>query len=172
MTTDPNTPTTAWIRDNGTIVGVTTDVLVDELGNFFVDESSNNLLDSVSSDGNQAPASWNGEEDDATLWANSFEARIEEAFRTTVSGDTRVTASGDTRISSYSDRNQQPDTAWSSEEETAVAWSNSFGTPSFVSSTRTTAQGDTRVTVSGDTRIATESGYVSKRPTAWVGEYS
>lgn len=50
--------TTKWIRDNGTVLVEATSVLIDELGNFFVDESSNNLLDSQSSDGVKQTTSW------------------------------------------------------------------------------------------------------------------
>lgn len=116
MIVAPNTPTTAWIRDSGTVVETTTDVLIDELGNFFVDELGNNLLDSVSSDGNVLPASWNEDASETTAWANSFEARISEATRTTVQGDTRTTVQGDTRTLLTSSANRQNPATWSEDE--------------------------------------------------------
>lgn len=116
MIVAPNTPVTAWIKDSGTVISITTDVLVDELGNFFVDESGNNLLDSVSTDGNALSASWAGDDDNLTSWADSFEARITEATRTTVQGDTRTTVQGDTRIALTSAVNRQNPATWSEDE--------------------------------------------------------
>lgn len=110
------TPTTLWIRDSGTVVETTTDVLVDELGNFFVDESGNNLLDSASTDGEVQAHAWNAIAESNTLWADSFEARISEATRTTVQGDTRTTVQGDTRAVLYSDPNIQNVTSWTGDE--------------------------------------------------------
>lgn len=109
-------PTTAWIRDSGTIIESTTDVLIDELGNIFVDESGNNLLDSVSTDGEVLAHAWNAIADPTTGWADSFEARISEATRTTVQGDTRTTVQGDTRTALVSDPNIQNTTSWSLDE--------------------------------------------------------
>lgn len=109
-------PTTQWIRDSGTVVETTTDVFIDELGNFFVDESGNNLLDSVSTDGEVLAHAWDAISDPTTSWADSFEARISEVTRTTVQGDTRTTVQGDTRIATISDTNQQNPTSWSTDE--------------------------------------------------------
>ena len=109
-------PTTLWIRDSGTIVETTTDVLIDESGNFFVDESGNNLLDSVSTDGEVLAHTWNAISESTTSWADSFEARISEATRTTVQGDTRTTAQGDTRTALISDPNIQNTTSWTEDE--------------------------------------------------------
>lgn len=55
-------PTTKWIKDSGTIISPSVDALIDELGNFFVDESGNNLLDSVSTDGEASPLAWTEDE--------------------------------------------------------------------------------------------------------------
>lgn len=109
-------PTTLWIRDSGTIVEATTDVLIDESGNFFVDESGNNLLDSVSTDGEVLAHTWNAISDSTVAWADSFEARISEATRTTIQGDTRTTVQGDTRTALISDLNIQNATAWTEDE--------------------------------------------------------
>lgn len=51
-------PRTKWIRDNGTILVESTDLLVDELSDLFIDEDGENLLDSVSSDGLQPKTEW------------------------------------------------------------------------------------------------------------------
>ena len=67
-----NTPTTSWIRDKGTVISVTTDVLIDELGNKFIDEFNFNLLDSVSTDGVSEPSSWLGMDKNATAWAGTI----------------------------------------------------------------------------------------------------
>ncbi len=111
------TPTTQWIRDKGTTVQTNTGVLIDELGDFFVDESGDNLLDSPTSDGYYPGHSWtdNTTEEVNTLWADSFEARISTATRTTVQGDTRTTVQGDTRVALTSDTNIQNPTSWSEE---------------------------------------------------------
>lgn len=108
----PNTPKTAWIRDSGTVIETTTDVLVDELGDFFVDEDGYNLLDSVSTDGEALAHSWDSDSETTTQWANSFEAISTESTRTTVAGDTRTTVQGDTRVAGVSEANRQPNTAW------------------------------------------------------------
>lgn len=78
MTVAPNTPTTTWIRDKGTVVSTSIGVLIDELGNFFIDESSDNLLDTVSSDGvipahewdsiDKNTTSWSGDDKNTTQW--------------------------------------------------------------------------------------------------------
>lgn len=122
--TAPNTPTTLWVRDDGTVVEVTTDVLIDELGNFFVDENGDNLLDSVSTDGEAPNTSWDSEDILALLWADSNEPLSSEYTRVTAQGDTRVTAQGDTRTTAQGDTriayisisNRQPSTAWSEDE--------------------------------------------------------
>lgn len=110
------TPTTAWIRDSGTVIETTTDVLIDELGNFFVDESGNNLLDSVSTDGEVLAQAWNAISENTTIWADSNEPRISEATLTTVQGDTRTTVQGDTRTMLTSSPNIQNTTSWSADE--------------------------------------------------------
>lgn len=112
----PGTPTTTWIRDSGTVVETTTDVLIDELGGFFVDELGDNLLDSVSTDGDALAHSWDEDSIPTTTWADSFEARISDATRTTVQGDTRTTVQGDTRTVLTSDPNRQNPTSWSEDE--------------------------------------------------------
>lgn len=111
-------PTTQWIRDSGTVVEATTDVLIDELGNFFVDESGNNLLDSISTDGVALPHSWNAIAESATAWANVFGNNLPESSedRVTAQGDTRVTAQGDTRVTSESQPNTVTPTAWTQDE--------------------------------------------------------
>lgn len=112
----PNTPRTAWIRDSGTVITTTTDVLVDESGNFFVDESGNNLLDSLSTDGNALAHSWDSIADSTTTWAAAFEPRISTDTRTTAQGDTRTTAQGDTRTALTSAANREPLTTWTEDE--------------------------------------------------------
>ena len=109
-------PTTQWIRDSGTVIETTTDVLIDELGNFFVDEFGDNLLDSVSTDGEVLAHAWNAIAENTTGWADSFEARMSTATRTTVQGDTRTTVQGDTRTVLTSDENIQNTTSWSVDE--------------------------------------------------------
>lgn len=112
----PNTPTTAWTRDNGTVIEESTAILVDESGNYFVDELGNNLLDSVSTDGNALAHEWDAIPETTTTWANSFEPRTSLATRITAQGDTRVTAQGDTRVARVSEPNRQPLTSWSQDE--------------------------------------------------------
>jgi ribonuclease BN (tRNA processing enzyme) len=114
-TVAPNTPTTSWIKDNGTTISITTDVLIDESGNFFVDESGNNLLDTVSTDGNAPAHSWNEDDAPTTSWSNSFVV-TSTARRITISNDVRVTISGDTRVSNVSNQNKKPNTSWSEDE--------------------------------------------------------
>lgn len=109
-------PTTLWTRDNGTVTEPSTDVLVDELGNFFVDESGNNLLDSSSTDGEVLAQVWSAISETTTRWADSHEARISEATLVTVQGDTRTTVQGDTRVMLISDANIQNTTSWSADE--------------------------------------------------------
>lgn len=109
-------PTTQWIRDSGRVVEQSTAVLVDELGNFFVDELGNNLLDSVSTDGEVLAQAWSAISETTTTWADSYEARISTATRTTVQGDTRTTVQGDTRIALTSDPNIQNTTSWTEDE--------------------------------------------------------
>lgn len=111
-------PTTQWIRDSGTVIELTTDVLIDESGNFFIDELGGNLLDSVSTDGEVLAHAWNAIAESTTMWANDFGANLPdgESTRTTAQGDTRVTAQGDTRITSESQANTITPTAWSEDE--------------------------------------------------------
>jgi len=120
MTVSPNTPTTQWIRDHGTIVETSTDVLIDELGSFFVDELGNNLLDSASSDGVYAGHAWAANTAEAvnTGWSNVFgnNTPLGAMTRTTVQGDTRTTVQGDTRVTSEGQSNNVTPTAWGSDE--------------------------------------------------------
>lgn len=111
-------PTTQWIRDSGTVVETSTDVLVDELGNFFVDELGNNLLDSVSTDGGALAHAWEDLSGVTTTWAKVFGSNLPNgrATRTTAQGDTRVTAQGDTRVTSDSLSNTVTPTAWTEDE--------------------------------------------------------
>jgi hypothetical protein len=111
-------PVTQWIRDKGTIIQATTDVLVDELGNFFVDESGNNLADSLSTDGVNPAHSWSGSADPATQWAQVLGNNLprERAQRTTAQGDVRITAQGDTRVTSKSQSNIHAPTSWTEDE--------------------------------------------------------
>lgn len=73
-----NTPKTSWIRDKGTVISVTTDVLIDELGNKFIDEFNFNLLDSVSTDGVSDPNSWLGTSKNTTAWAGTIKKNTTE----------------------------------------------------------------------------------------------
>lgn len=111
-------PATQWVRDRGTTIEASTDVLVDELGNFLVDESGNNLLDSVSTDGVNSPSSWNSINESVTSWANVLgnNTPLVQATRVTAQGDTRVTAQGDTRVTSASQPNNHTPTAWTEDE--------------------------------------------------------
>ncbi len=114
------TPTTQWIRDRGTTVETSTDVLIDELGNYFVDELGNNLLDSPSSDGVYPGHAWaaNTDEMTNTSWADVFGGNIPLGAytRTTVQGDTRTTVQGDTRVTSDGQSNNVTPTSWGSDE--------------------------------------------------------
>lgn len=110
------TPTTSWIQDSGVVIETTTDVLIDELGNFFVDEFGNNLLDSTSTDGESLAHGWNAIPESITSWADSFEARISEVTLTTAHGDTRSTVQGDNRTMLTSSPNIQTTTSWSIDE--------------------------------------------------------
>lgn len=118
MITAHNTPKTTWIRDSGTIVETTTGIMIDESGNFFVDELGFNLLDSISSDGETLPVDWDSELETTTSWANVLGGNIPLGAntRTTAQGDTRTTAQGDTRITSEGQSNDTTPTAWGSDE--------------------------------------------------------
>ena len=120
MIVAPNTPKTSWIKDNGTTLETTTDVLVDESGNFFVDESGNNLLDSVSTDGDALSHSWaNTDQSTAVQWIDALNndlASNADVERETESGVTRITEQGTTRIlEDGANRLQQP-TSWTEDE--------------------------------------------------------
>lgn len=112
------TPTTQWIRDSGTVIELTTDILIDELGNLFVDELGNNLLDSVSTDGEVLAHAWNAIAEPTTNWADVFgnNLPLAQSTRTTAQGDTRVTAQGDTRVTSESQPNTVTPTGWTEDE--------------------------------------------------------
>jgi hypothetical protein len=112
------TPTTHWIRDSGSVIETTTDVLIDELGNFFVDESGSNLLDSVSTDGEVLASAWAAIAEPNTAWANVLGNNFPDAVATrmTAQGDTRTTAQGDIRVTSESQPNIEAPTAWTEDE--------------------------------------------------------
>lgn len=111
-------PTTQWIRDSGVTIEASTDVLIDELGIFFVDESGNNLLDSVSTDGEVLAHAWNAITESSVSWANVFGNNLPaiQSTRTTAQGDTRTTAQGDTRVTSESQPNTVIPTIWTEDE--------------------------------------------------------
>lgn len=111
-------PATQWIRDSGVTIEASTDVLIDELGNFFVDESGNNLLDSVSTDGEVLAHTWNAIAESDVAWANVFGNNLPttQSTRTTAQGDTRTTAQGDKRVTSESQPNTVIPTTWTEDE--------------------------------------------------------
>lgn len=162
----PNTPTTQWIRDSGTVIEVSESLLADELGNLLVDENGANLLDKVSTDGEAPTSSWNDEDIDAHIWAESHEPLSSEYTRATVQGDTRTTVQGDTRISLASTLNRSLAHSWNDIDENETMWADSFE-PLSSSSTRATVAGDTRVTVQGDTRVAQVSDANRQPSTSW-----
>jgi len=165
-TVAPNTPKTSWIKDNGTTISITTDIFIDESGNFFVDELGNNLLDTVSTYGNALAHSWNKDDDPTTSWSNSFETTAIVYTRTTVSGDIRVTERGDTRVSNNSGANKSLPHDWAIIDKTPNKWSNSFEVTT-TTSYRTTKDGNTRVTIQGDIRISNHSDKNQKANTSW-----
>lgn len=162
----PNTPRTAWIRDSGEVIRTTTDVLVDESGNFFVDESGNNLLDSVSTDGYSPETSWNDESTGAVMWAEAHEPLSGTYSRTTAQGDTRTTAQGNTRTLYASSVNRSLPHTWNDEDNENTMWANAFEAMMTIY-TRTTAQGATRTTAQGDTRTAQSSDANRQPLTTW-----
>lgn len=162
----PNTPRTAWIRDSGEVITTTTDVLVDESGNFFVDESGNNLLDSVSTDSYSPETSWNDESIGAVMWAEAHGPIADLYNRTTAQGDTRTTVQGDTRVLNSSSVNRSLPHTWNDEDNENTMWANAFEAI-ITTYTRTTAQGDTRTTTQGDTRTAQSSDANRQPLTTW-----
>lgn len=114
--TAPNTPKTSWVRDKGVVIVTTTDIFIDELGNFFIDENGDNLLDSISTDGNAPAHDWDNIDNIDTSWSNSFEVKSTVSRRITVDNNVRVTENGDTRVSNNSDKNKKSNTQWSEDE--------------------------------------------------------
>lgn len=166
----PSTPKTSWIRDTGTIIVETTDVFIDELGNFFVDENGYNLLDSISTDGNTLSQDWDNDDSVQTEWANSFEILTTDGNKTTEQGDIRITESGDIRVMSISNSNKSLPHDWDNETNQITEWSDSFE-PLTSTYDRTTEQGDSRTTADGDTRVMSVSDKNIKPITTWSEEY-
>jgi hypothetical protein len=163
-----NTPKTSWIRDKGTVVSVTTDVLIDELGNKFIDEFNFNLLDSVSTDGVSESSDWLSIDKNATNWADAIANLSESMSRMTESGDIRVTALGESLDSIIISNNKTLPNSWTVTPENKTSWSNAFDI--ITEFNRIMADDNIRITLQGDFRISNTSDN-KKNTTVWGEEY-